>query len=351
VTSDPVPILSEGVRRSEGNHTGAVHAATSSAGGSLIYVPGPLAPSYDLIEIAMVDPASGTVQTLNLPPRRYTFPRFSPDGTHIAFGIDTGVEATIWTFDLAGTSLMQPITGKGKNRFPVWISNKTVAFQSDREGDIAIFQQAANGTGIAERLTKSNRGTAYAPESWTGASNTLMYTAVKGSEVSLWTLSLSDKTATPFDAFPTPNAAGAAFSPDGRMVAYSSLEGGRTTVYVQPFPATGDRYQLTAAAGDGPHGAVWSPNGKTLFYNPRAGGFEKVAVTTNPFRFGNPVAVARKLQMFPPGSRTNYDVRLTDGKFVGLISSGQTAYAVGSDVDIQVVLGFFEDLKARVPRR
>ena len=70
----------------------------------------------------------------------------SPDGTRIAFGTDDGKEAIIYIYDLSGASGMQRLTFGGNNRFPIWSADsKRVAFQSDRDGDLAIFWQPADG--------------------------------------------------------------------------------------------------------------------------------------------------------------------------------------------------------------
>ena len=56
---------------------------------------------------------------------------------------------------------MRQLTLGGKNRFPIRSADgqkKTEAFQSDREGDLGIFWQRADGSGAAERLTKARSG-------------------------------------------------------------------------------------------------------------------------------------------------------------------------------------------------
>ena len=53
------------------------------------------------------------------------------------------------------------------------------------------------------------------------------------------------------------------FSPDGRWLAYVSLEFGRSEVYVEPVPATGARWQVSANGGAEPH---WSKDSGELFY-------------------------------------------------------------------------------------
>jgi Tol biopolymer transport system component len=171
--------------------------------------------------------------------------------------------------------------------------------------------------------------------------------------VSLWTFSLRDRKATPFGGVHSSNPTNAAFSPDGNWVAYASTERGIGTIYVQPFPATGITYQLFAKGSDSPHHPRWSPDGKKLFYdaNEPGTGFEAVSVTTQPtLAFGNAVAVPKLFLMAGASLRTPYDIA-PDGRFVGRITAGQTEYVRSSADQIQVVLNWFEDVKARVPSR
>ena len=55
----------------------------------------------------------------------------------------------------------------------------------------------------------------------------------------------------------------ARLSPDGRWVAYLSNESGRDEVYVQSFPATGSKMQVSNGGADLP---VWRRDGKRLFF-------------------------------------------------------------------------------------
>jgi Tol biopolymer transport system component len=47
------------------------------------------------------------------------------------------------------------------------------------------------------------------------------------------------------------------FSPDGKWIAYQSDVSGRTEVYVQPFPASGDRLQILTNSGAQPR-CAWT---------------------------------------------------------------------------------------------
>jgi hypothetical protein len=53
------------------------------------------------------------------------------------------------------------------------------------------------------------------------------------------------------------------FSPDGRWLAYVSAESGRREVYVEPVPATGEQWQVSANGGAEPH---WRRDTGELFY-------------------------------------------------------------------------------------
>jgi dipeptidyl aminopeptidase/acylaminoacyl peptidase len=55
----------------------------------------------------------------------------------------------------------------------------------------------------------------------------------------------------------------AQLSPDGRWMAYTSNESGTWEVYVQPFPSTGAKWQISPKGGGDPQ---WRGDGKELFY-------------------------------------------------------------------------------------
>ena len=284
-----------------------------------------------------------------LPADTYQTPRVSPDGTRIAFGTEDGKEAIVWIYDLSGNAPRRRLTFGGNNRCPVWSADgKTVVFQSDREGDAAIFSQASDGSGGAERLTKPPKDTSHVPESWSPNSEQLLYSAETRSNVTLWVMSVRDRKTTPFGDVRSTTPIAAAFSPDGRWVAYASTDRGKQTIYVQPFPATGAKYQLLPTGVDIPSHPVWSPDGKELFYNPRPLGLEVVSIATIPaFAFGNSVPVPRPFQLSPPEQRRAYDITPA-GKFVARISPSSEPYGTAVE-PIQIVVNWFEELRAKVP--
>ena len=346
----PVPVV-EGVRRVTGGASGAALASYSNIG-SFIYVPGPAGSAAAQSDVGLSD-RKGNIEPLGLPPASYIYPRVSPDGKQISLSTENGQEAVVWVYDLAGRSgPPRKLTFGGRNRFPVWSSDsQRIAFQSDREGDLAVFWQRADGTGVPERLTKPESGTAHVPDSWSSDADHLAVTVVRGSSYSLAMHSVRERKTSEFASVTSSALPTAVFSPDGRWLAYSSSDSGTagTQVYVQPFPPTGARYQVFAKPADNPHHPLWSPDGRELFYIPRVGGFEAVRVITQPtFGFGNSVQVPRVFATAPPSIPRTFDITPA-GKIVSIIASGQTSTAAPNLPMIHVVLNWFDELTARVP--
>ena len=105
-------------------------------------------------------------------------------------------------------------------------------------------------------------------------------------------------------------------------MAYSSLNPSGPTIYVQPFPPTGAKYQLLRAGRGSPHHPLWSADGKSLIFNARAGTLDIITVMTSPtFAFGNAVRKPRPFGTGPPDVRRAYDI-MPDGRLVGLVTPG-----------------------------
>ena len=340
VTGGAVSVV-EGVRREVGS---AGMSFVFSQSGSLVYVPGPVGSGQQ--DLVLFD-RKGGVEALNLPHGRYDFPRVSPDGKRIVFETTDGKEAVVSIYELSRASSVRRLTFGGNNRFPIWSADGSrVTFQSDRDGDPAVFWQPADG-GTADRLTTPEPGMSHTPESWSPDGEVLLFSATKDFVSSLWTFSLKDRKATPFgdvkgSALPTD----AMFSPDGRWIAYQTGEVGmgEGETYVQPFPPTGAKHQI--AHGGRP---LWSRDGKELFFVPAPGQFMAVTINASPtFTFTNPVSVPRGFGVAIPASPRTFDM-MADGRFVGV--APQQSQLGSGPAQIRVVLNWTEELKHLVPTR
>jgi Tol biopolymer transport system component len=261
---------------------------------------------------------------------------------------------------LSGASAPRRLTlpGAGANRDPIWSSdNAKVAFQSDREGDLGIWWQRADGNGTAERLTKPDKGISHIPDSWSPDGQVFSFTEVKNGTSAVWTYSLRDKKATLFAEIPGSLLGSSVFSPDGRWIAYQLIASPSSRIYVRPFPSTATAYVTPPDADN--HHPLWSPDGKELFYVAGPSLFGSVSVATQPsVSFGAPVRTPKLgfLGSAPFNVRT-YDI-LPDGKhFIGVVQAGQIqagqpqTAGTPSAPQIQVVLNWFEDVKQRAAGR
>src|SRR5262249_6386921 len=107
LTGEPVRVV-EGVRRS----TLAAVQYGVSKDGTLIYVPGPISTTAELMVPALMG-REGTLEPFKLVARPYAFPRISPDGRRLAFEIDDGKQANIWIYELGVAQALRQLTVGG----------------------------------------------------------------------------------------------------------------------------------------------------------------------------------------------------------------------------------------------
>jgi Tol biopolymer transport system component len=236
-------------------------------------------------------------------------PRISPDGKRIAYDTFPDNEGSkVWIAELADLSSHRSAPRRAtmlrNDAYPLWSADgNQIAFISDVGGQQALYLQRADGTGKAERLA-----TARAPESWSAPNQVLSFIMLNN-YYSIWTYSLRDKKAAPLIDTPGVTQHSSRFSPDGKWIAYTSVETGRFEVFVQPFPKTGAKYQITRQGGG--H-ALWSPDGRELFFDQDHQLFAVSIQTTGKFSSGTPVALP--IRGFIQGdARRQYDL-MPDGK-------------------------------------
>jgi serine/threonine-protein kinase len=350
VTGVPVSVL-EGVRRDTTAATGIAQWSVSDTG-SLVFVPGPSSLASDDRVLILAGHDAST--PLAVPPAAYSHPRASRDGRLVAVQKDERDEANVWIWGIAGTSAMRRLTFGGHNRFPVWSGDgQRIAFQSDRDGTHGIFVQRADGSGAVERLTTAGAGEDHVPESWSPDGETLLFSVAKGGTFTSWVLSLEDKSSRPFNGVHSAEPIGATFSPDGRWVAYSSNDtpGGTPSpnrgVFVQPFPPTGEVYQLPKDSRD--FHPAWGTKELQLYYAPTSPRLAMVKIGTSPaLTFGGVVPLA--VGTMEPSLSSNlrdYDV-MPDGRVLTIARAGDPGPGRNA-VRVQFVFNWFEELKQRVP--
>ena len=327
-------------------NSGAAHFDVSNAG-LLIYAAGPGVIAGR--SLAFID-GRGGIERLNLPPSSYETPRVSPDGKRIAYSNTTGSDRSIYIYDLSSSASPRRLTFGGRSRFPVWSADGLrVAFQSDRDGDLAIFWQRADGTDAGERLTRPEAGTSHLPNAWSPHGDALVYTVFKDSVYSAWLFSVRERKAQPLSGVTTPVGGGMpqpSFSPDGQWLAYRSYGTG-STIHVQPLPATGAKYQITS--GSSP---VWSRDGKKLFFATGSQQTQLGVVNINT----RPVVIAENRKTFDAPlavttlSMTPFDVA-PDDRILAPVVAEAPQLKPSTSPRIHIVANWFEELKARMPAK
>ena len=159
-----------------------------------------------------------------------------------------------------------------------------------------------------------------------------------------------DRTPVPFLETPAVETF-AQVSPDGRWMAYVSDAQGDPQVYVKSIPATESLWQISTGGGTMPR---WRQDGRELFYRADDGTLTAVDVGANLAREGPAAASFEYVPTPKPlfgGVLSDINASLltyqpsADGQRFALIAPG-----TGADVAITVVLNWFTELEARVPR-
>jgi Tol biopolymer transport system component len=303
--------------------------------GSLAYIP----PGGDAPRRLVWVTRNGAKTPLAAPARDYDFPQISPDGRRVA--VEVGGQ--IWLYDLSRDTLTRFAFDGSINDTPAWSPDgQHIAFRSNRAGRLNLYLQRADGGGGAERLTDNEYNDL--PRSWTPDGRILAFQEVRpDTGRDIFTLRIGDRNPQPFlqtkytDGCPQ-------ISPDGRWLAYVSDETGGPEVFVQPFPATGGKWQVSTDGGTEP---VWNRNGHELFY--RSGPkMMAVDVGTQPaFSAGKPRMLfegSYAASVFPL-TGVAYDASPDGQRFLMMEEAGQPKPAT----EINVVLNWSEELKRRVP--
>jgi eukaryotic-like serine/threonine-protein kinase len=191
----------------------------------------------------------------------------SPDGRTVAFDQLIGGTTDIWLFDLARKVSTRFTSNPSFELFPIWSPDgKRIAFQSSRKNastgtTFDAYVKSLDGEGREELAAKGEGN--QIPSDWSPDGRFLLYTDSSAVLAGLFAVDLEGDR----KPFPVVDAAGAnngEFSPDGKWIAYQSLEPGRRPeIFVQRFPGPKTRVQISVGGGVQ---VRWRRDGRELFY-------------------------------------------------------------------------------------
>jgi eukaryotic-like serine/threonine-protein kinase len=238
------------------------HALMSaSADGSVVaYVAGDPPPGQ-LTWLDRSGKAGGTVGS----PADYEHVSLSPDGEHVVTSIRDPATGTmdVWSIEIARGTKMRLTADPADDFGALWSPDgKRVLFTSDREGFYNLYAVAASGGGSTDTVVKT--GYDKWSTDWSGNPETVIFNGFEAkTKFDIWALPMGAGRK-PIEVLRTPfNEQGARLSPDGHWIAYGSDESGRAEVYVQSYPSSGFKRQVSTAGGFLPR---FSRNGRELFY-------------------------------------------------------------------------------------
>ena len=131
------------------SYTGSYHGLFSvSDTGTLVYRGG----TGELSVLTWLDRQGNPAATVG-DPGEYSSPAVSPDGSHVAVAMGPLGSRDIWLLDVARGSSTRFTFDPARDDYPSWSPDgKTIAFGSNRGGQLALYIKPADGSGEEKLL-------------------------------------------------------------------------------------------------------------------------------------------------------------------------------------------------------
>jgi Tol biopolymer transport system component len=171
----------------------------------------------------------------------------------------------IWTVDL-GRGVESRLTNHpAADESPIWSRDgRQIAFNTDRLGLYGVAIVPANGSAEARMLIPPLAASDTWIRDWSvdGAALLLEVSNPKTNS-DLWVAPFNDPArARPYLTTEAIEENGR-FSPDGKWIAYNGNDSGREEVYIQSYPRSDLRYQVSTRGGGSP---AWTADGEELIF-------------------------------------------------------------------------------------
>ena len=228
----------------------------------------------------------------------------SPDATRVAVSVTSGGSGrrgtNIWIYDVKRGAASRLTFAEGRQIAPVWSPDGTRVVYAVTGGPVyQLVSKLASGAG-AEQAYPEDKDHHLIATDWSRDGLHLAVTsaprAADNQDLVIFNPSRPGH-AEPFLQTPAPLFENMGrFSPDGRWLAYQSNESKRNEVYVQSYPASGGRWQISTAGGRAP---IWRGDGRELFYT----GLDdtvyavSVEVKAGSLEVGTPVKLFQRVQV------------------------------------------------------
>jgi WD40 repeat protein len=196
------------------------------------------------------------------PPKFFYCPRLSHDEKRLAVDLSDAQTSSgdIWIFDLVRGGSTRLTWNPANESTPLWSpDDRRIIYSLGESGNESIYQRSSGGTGDEELLL--GNGGRKAPYDISPDGQWLIFAVHAEKQSDLRLLNLATRKATLWLTAPF-WLNEAAFSPDGKWIAYTSDESGQNEVYVQSFPEPTGK-SLISRGGKSP---AWRGDGRELYY-------------------------------------------------------------------------------------
>jgi tRNA A-37 threonylcarbamoyl transferase component Bud32 len=317
-------LLGEPVQFATGVSTpvsGAVQFAVAN-NGTVAYVP------ESARSLLLVD-RQGRTRAATPERRNFHAPVFAPRGRRLSADFTSADGRDVWTLDLADGRLSRATFDRDGHDASWMPDGSALTYLSTKSGTLGIYRARPGQAEPADSLLAST-SLAYTGK-WLPDGSGLVTVANglrPGSRGDIAILRNAGRgpieplVATRFEE------ANPAVSPDGRWLAFSSDQSGRSEVYLRPLQGEGEQVQVSVGGGTEP---VWNPNGRELFYRAGPGAGPDLAAAA--LAFTPTVRVTGRTTLFnvagmATGSpHVNYDVA-PDGQTFVMVGFNQAARIV-----------------------
>ena len=268
-------------------------------------------------------------------------------------------QSDIWVYDLA-RGVITPVTSDAADdTVPVWTPDgRQLVFASTRQsGNIGnLYLQRADGTGSAERLTRSPN--AQRPGSWHPSGRYLAFEEVVPpgqSDVMILPICTDvgseGSPATRPRSSIVPRTNGSRIFTGWTLARPVSDQSGRDEVYVRPFPGPGGQAQISASGGVFP---TWSRTRPEFLHQRHRDWHREPAPPIVPFAIVDGAFRAEKPTLWSTGRHQTrgpqrmFDLHPDGTRFA--VAPLDDAEVAGNVDHVTVLFGFFDELRRLAPR-
>jgi len=236
-----------------------------SENGILSYRPGDsITGSGGTYELVWMDREGKKIASASEPGGFSNF-RLSGDDTKVIFDrTESGSLPDVHVLDLNRNVSSRLTFNPATENLPIWSPDDLqVLFPSNRNGSFDLYLKAATGAGQEEVLVELGTPTGWGTD-WSKDGRFILCQKPGGKTgQDLWIAPQFDDQK-PYPYLQTEfDEQDGTFSPDGKWIAYVSDETGRNEIYVQSFPLSGSKFQVSSGGANEPY---WSTDGTELFY-------------------------------------------------------------------------------------